>query len=187
MRLPLATNYTDSASLAHSGRAQCLKSSPTFFPFLQMLCNFASQSQILPLPSSPLDQTGFALCWTAKPSSVLSMCVHPAWSPSSFPKRQSWVQVPVKVHVSHFHDIRRRERCWGMDSLLYRWRHQNEGDHFSWALVAWKCNDFMTKGLNFKKVNFASDLVIISFSSSFLNSNISAELSSVSVFVKVVQ
>jgi len=45
----------------------------------------------------------------------------------------------------------------------------------------------MTKDLNFKKVNFESDLVIISFSSSFLNSNISAELSSVSVFVKVVQ
>lgn len=84
MYLPLAINYADSASLAHSGRDQCLKSSPRFFLSLQMLHNFESQSQILSLPGRPLDQTGFALCWTAKPFPVLSLCVHSAWSPPPF-------------------------------------------------------------------------------------------------------
>ena len=68
--LPLWLTQAELSVLNPHPRSSCL-----------FKCNFESQSQILPLPGSPLDQTSFALCWTAKSSPVLSMCVHAAWLP----------------------------------------------------------------------------------------------------------
>lgn len=79
MRLPLALNYTDSALWLTQAELSVLNPHPRSSCLFK--CNFQSQSQILPLPGSLLDQTSFALCLTAKPSPVLHMCVHAAWSP----------------------------------------------------------------------------------------------------------
>ena len=112
MHLPLAISYADSASLGHSGRAQCPKSSPTFFLSLQMLHNFESQSQILPLPGSPPDQTGFALCWTAKPFPVLSMCVHSIWPPPPFLGFSRGSKLQDQFHISMTSDKGRDAEWW---------------------------------------------------------------------------